>query len=102
MSVGRCSSPVSLLLLRNCKVHDFSDEADNPDYRRATIRGAQNSGGSGAANALFPNQRTGPARLAARRRGPRRKLRPLPAWNMDEFKVDVADRDALYKAMEGY
>jgi hypothetical protein len=40
--------------------------------------------------------------LAARRRTRRRKLRPLPAWNMGKFKVDVADRDALYKAMEGY
>jgi len=40
--------------------------------------------------------------LAAHRQGRRRKLRPLPTWNMGEFKVDVADRDALYKAMEGY
>jgi len=40
--------------------------------------------------------------LAARRQGRRRKLRPLPTWNMGEFKVDVADGDALYKAMEGY
>jgi len=40
--------------------------------------------------------------LAARRRTRRRKLKPLPTWDMGEFKVDVADRDALYKAMEGY
>jgi hypothetical protein len=38
----------------------------------------------------------------AARRWHRRKLRPLPTWNMGKFKVDVADRDALYKAMEGY
>ncbi len=40
--------------------------------------------------------------LAARRQRRRRKLRPLPTWNVGEFKVDISDRDALYKAMEGY
>jgi hypothetical protein len=34
---------------------------------------------------------------------PRRngKLPPLPEFDMGEAKVDVADRDALYRAMEG-
>ena len=40
--------------------------------------------------------------LATRRRRRRRKLKPLPTWDMGEFKVDISDRDALYKAMEGY
>lgn len=32
----------------------------------------------------------------------RRKIKPLPTWDVGEFMVDVADRDALHKAMEGY
>jgi len=39
--------------------------------------------------------------LAARRRRRRGKLTPLPTWNMGRAKVDVSDRDALYKVMEG-
>jgi hypothetical protein len=39
--------------------------------------------------------------LSARRRGKRRKLSRLPAWNMGRPKVDVTDRSALYEAMEG-
>lgn len=30
-----------------------------------------------------------------------RKLHPLPSFNSGGAKVDVADRDALYRAMEG-
>lgn len=39
--------------------------------------------------------------LAARRKRRRRKLAPLPTWNMGKPKVDLADRNALYDAMEG-
>jgi hypothetical protein len=39
--------------------------------------------------------------FAARRKRKRRKLLPLPSWKMGKFKVDIADRDALYEAMEG-
>ncbi len=39
--------------------------------------------------------------LASRRRGGKRELSRLPAWNMGKPKVDVADRNALYAAMEG-
>jgi hypothetical protein len=39
--------------------------------------------------------------LAARRKRNRRKLSPLPTWNMGRPKVDLADRSALYDAMEG-
>ncbi len=39
--------------------------------------------------------------LAARRRHKRRKSSPLPSWNMGRFKVDIADRNVLYEAMEG-
>lgn len=28
------------------------------------------------------------------------ELPPLPTWNSGGFKVDVADRDALYRVME--
>ena len=38
--------------------------------------------------------------LAARRRRSPRKLSPLPTWNMGKPKVDLADRNALYDAME--
>ena len=38
--------------------------------------------------------------LAARRRRSPRKLSPLPTWNMGKPKVDMADRNALYDAME--
>ena len=27
-------------------------------------------------------------------------LRPLPSWNSGGFRVDIADRDALYRLME--
>ncbi|MBI5480334.1 MAG: ribbon-helix-helix protein, CopG family [Deltaproteobacteria bacterium] len=37
--------------------------------------------------------------LAKRPRG--RKLPPLPTFRGGRFLVDVADRDALYRAMEG-
>ena len=30
-----------------------------------------------------------------------RELRPLPTWKSGGLLVDVADRDALYEAMEG-
>lgn len=39
--------------------------------------------------------------LAARRNRKRRKILPLPSKKMGEFKVDIADRNALYEAMEG-
>ena len=39
--------------------------------------------------------------LAARGKRRRRKLAPLPTFDVGKFKVDVADRDALYRAMEG-
>ncbi len=39
--------------------------------------------------------------LAARRKRKRRKPLPLPSKKMGEFKVDIADRNALYEAMEG-
>ena len=38
--------------------------------------------------------------LAARRSRSRRRLSPLPTWNMGKPKVDLADRNALYDAME--
>jgi len=39
--------------------------------------------------------------LASRRRRSGRKLDPLPTWNMGTPKIDLADRNALYDAMEG-
>ncbi len=38
--------------------------------------------------------------LAARRRRSPRRLSRLPTWNMGKPKVDLADRNALYDAME--
>jgi hypothetical protein len=32
---------------------------------------------------------------------PRRSLTPLPRWHSGGARVDVADRDALYAAMDG-
>ncbi len=40
------------------------------------------------------------AGMSARRLRRRKKLARLPAWNMGRPKVDLADRNALYKAME--
>lgn len=37
------------------------------------------------------------ADIAARESG---GLRPLPSWNSGGFRVDIADRDALYRLME--
>ena len=31
---------------------------------------------------------------------PPASLLPLPTWNSGGFRVDIADRDALYRAME--
>ena len=39
--------------------------------------------------------------LAALHKRGRRRLPPLPTFNMGKFKVDVADRKALHRAMEG-
>jgi len=39
--------------------------------------------------------------LAARRKPRRKKLAPLPTFNLGKPKVDLADRNALYEAMEG-
>jgi hypothetical protein len=33
---------------------------------------------------------------------PRAKLPPLPTFNSGGFMVDVADRNALYRVMDGY
>ena len=38
--------------------------------------------------------------LAARRRRSRARRSALPSWKMGNFKVDVADRNALAEAME--
>ena len=40
-------------------------------------------------------------RLVLRKKRTRAKLRPLPAHNMGTPLVDIADRDALYRAMDG-
>lgn len=40
-------------------------------------------------------------RLLLRHRGPPAELPPLPALSSGGHRVDVADRDALYQAMEG-
>jgi hypothetical protein len=39
--------------------------------------------------------------LASKRRRANRKLSRLPAWNMGKPRVDIANRNALYEAMEG-
>ena len=39
-------------------------------------------------------------RLLLRRRTPDRSLAPLPTFNGGAELVDIADRDALYRAME--
>jgi hypothetical protein len=39
-------------------------------------------------------------RALLQKRPPARKLPPLPAFDMGEARVDVADRDALYEVME--
>jgi len=40
-------------------------------------------------------------RLLFRAQNTRRKLPPLPTFNSGGHLVDIADRDALYDAMEG-
>jgi len=41
------------------------------------------------------------AGLASKRRRTSRKLSRQPAWNMGKAKANLADRAALYAAMEG-